>query len=439
MEIDSFPVTLSPVFATGRRKSPPRQYHERSRSPPRESRFQKTYRPISRHEQRNRSRSNSPRFKHRETNQHEAIPSRTLFLGNLSHDVDVDTLGRLFEKYGDISDIDIKRPPQGRPGVPYAFIKFATLDMASRAKVGLNGLFVGGTRLKIGYGKALPSNCVWIGGLGPWLVFEDLEKEIVRSGNVKRIEWPRNKTYAYAIYDTIDDASSAVDNLRNVTLGNDRKRLRIDFCDLSYFTYDCKEETYQESDNPRVTVNTATNTAQLTECLKDIWTGQILLQKKHFGCRFFMFTGDDSLVTNFMFEKNQNSSKPTSLPLPITKRMEIDLDKLKEVLTRIDTLKNREYCIMLATSFDISKDLTVNMIDHQKPLQTLVDFLRDKNSSGVVLLKSDTGESRSTMAVHIFPPCSFVFDILNHKAPNLVPQNMMDDFVLILLMQDVVV
>lgn len=370
----------------------------------------------------------------------------------------MEILRRKFEKYGEISDIDIKRPALGRQGSPYAFIKFATLDMASRAKHELDGQFIGGSQIKIGYGKPLPSTCVWIGGLGPWVVFEDLEREIIRFGNVKRIEWPRNKSYAYAIYDTVDDASTAVDNLRNIALGSEHRRLRVDFSDLSYFSYDCKLERYHRkprrsiskpyssppTSKPRVTLDTAKTTAQLSECLRGIWTGKILLKRKNFGCRFYKFKGDDSLVTEFLFEEKQNSFQPTSLPLRITQRMAIDGDKLKEVRARMDTLRSREYCVMFATSFVVNTTLLDDALHPHKPIHTLIEYLRAKNSSGVVFLKAssaaaNTDVAKGTLALHVFPPCDFAFDILQHKAPSLVQKQMMDDFVLILLMQHVVV
>lgn len=76
--------------------------------------------------------------------------TRTLFIGNLDPDVDENELKKLFDRFGYIEDIDIKRIPHKKP---YAFIKYINLDMAYNAKMEMNDKLIGKFEIKIGFGK----------------------------------------------------------------------------------------------------------------------------------------------------------------------------------------------------------------------------------------------------------------------------------------------
>ncbi len=78
--------------------------------------------------------------------------TRTLFIGNLDPDVDEIELRKLFDRFGYIEDIDIKRIPNKKP---YAFIKYINLDMAHNAKMEMNDKLIGKFEIKIGFGKLL--------------------------------------------------------------------------------------------------------------------------------------------------------------------------------------------------------------------------------------------------------------------------------------------
>ncbi|KAL8567526.1 hypothetical protein ACOMHN_010117 [Nucella lapillus] len=159
--------------------------------------------------------------------------TRTLFVGNLDVSIADLELKTLFEKYGYVEDIDIKRPQKGQ-GNAYAFIKFADLDCAHRAKVEMSGKYVGKFQCKIGYGKVTPTTCVWVGGLGPWVSRETLDQEFDRFGAIQRIEWPAGKHFAYILYDSIEAAKAACQEMRGFPLGGNDRRLRVDFTDMSH-------------------------------------------------------------------------------------------------------------------------------------------------------------------------------------------------------------
>ncbi|XP_064605410.1 RNA-binding protein spenito-like [Liolophura sinensis] len=161
--------------------------------------------------------------------------TRTLFVGNLDYNISENDLRHIFERYGMVEDIDIKRPAKGQ-GNAYAFIKFFNLDFAHKAKVDMSGKHIGRFQCKIGYGKANPTTCLWVGGLGPWITHETLEREFDRFGVIHRIEWPHGKNYAYVLYDSIDAAQAACQDMRGFPLGGADRRLRVDFADITHIT-----------------------------------------------------------------------------------------------------------------------------------------------------------------------------------------------------------
>ncbi len=163
--------------------------------------------------------------------------TRTLFVGKLDNEITQEELTDVFSRFGIVEEIDIKRPQFGTnkgPGGAYAFVKFINLDMAHRAKVQMSGEYIGKFQCKIGYGKATPSTCLWIGGLGPWIRTETLEREFDRFGVIHRIEWPQGKDYAYVLYDSLDAAQAACQEMRGFSLGGPDRRIRMDFADVNH-------------------------------------------------------------------------------------------------------------------------------------------------------------------------------------------------------------
>ncbi|XP_071082093.1 RNA-binding protein spenito-like [Haliotis cracherodii] len=173
--------------------------------------------------------------------------TRTLFVGNLDVNITDGELRRIFEKYGSVEDIDIKRPQRGQ-GNAYAFIKFINLDCAHKSKVDMSGKYIGKFQCKIGYGKVTPTTCLWVGGLGPWVSYDTLEREFDRFGAIHRIEWPHGKNYAYVLYDGVDAATAACQDMRGWPMGGHNRRLRVDFADPNTIAANVSEQDspYQE-------------------------------------------------------------------------------------------------------------------------------------------------------------------------------------------------
>ncbi|KTG46391.1 hypothetical protein cypCar_00003982 [Cyprinus carpio] len=159
--------------------------------------------------------------------------NRTLFLGNLDITVTENDLRRAFERFGTITEVDIKRPSRGQSST-YGFLKFENLDMAHRAKISMSGKVVGRNPIKIGYGKATPTTRLWVGGLGPWVPLTALAREFDRFGTIRTIDYRKGDTWAYIQYESLDAAQAACTHMRGFPLGGPDRRLRVDFADTEH-------------------------------------------------------------------------------------------------------------------------------------------------------------------------------------------------------------
>ncbi|XP_060856863.1 RNA-binding protein spenito-like [Metopolophium dirhodum] len=169
-----------------------------------------------------------PNYLHHIPPEDDPLATRTLFAGNLEFSITDEELYCLFGRYGVVEDIDIKRPLPGT-GNAYAFVRYQNLDMAHRAKVELSGQYLGKFQCKIGYGKSIPSQRIWVGGLGPWTSLAQLEQEFDRFGVINKIEFVKGDIYAYIQFECIDAATVAVNEMRGVSLGGPEHKLRTDY------------------------------------------------------------------------------------------------------------------------------------------------------------------------------------------------------------------
>ncbi|CAJ1050966.1 RNA-binding protein 15-like [Xyrichtys novacula] len=159
--------------------------------------------------------------------------NRTLFLGNLDISVTESDLRRGFDRFGVITEVDIKRAARGQTNT-YGFIKFENLDMAQRAKVAMAGKVMGHSQIKIGYGKPTPTTRLWVGGLGPWVPLAALAKEFDRFGTIRTIDYRKGDVWAYIQYESLDAAQAACTHMRGFPLGGPDRRLRVDFADTEH-------------------------------------------------------------------------------------------------------------------------------------------------------------------------------------------------------------
>lgn len=98
--------------------------------------------------------------------------TRTLFIGNLEKDVTQQQLRDKFKHFGRIIEIDIKKGSGG--GAGYAFCQYASISSVVEAIRAMDGEYVGGSRVKLGFGKPVATTCVWVDGLT-----EHTEKQVL--------------------------------------------------------------------------------------------------------------------------------------------------------------------------------------------------------------------------------------------------------------------
>jgi len=237
-----------------------RRYHHTSSPPPPPARGRRHYSPFiplppdladyahkkgsssrspvrRRSRSRSRSKSNSstssPRaYKSRSKNddmssnfQHE--PTRTLFVGNLERDIRESKLREVFGRYGTIEEIDLK-VPQSSSKRAYAFIQYENMDMAYDARRAMDGHFIGKADCKIGYGKIVPTNCLWVGNIPIEMKRRDLEDMFARYGQIKSFDYETGDPIAIVTFNDIEDAIKARGKMTGVTEINDGKKVRSD-------------------------------------------------------------------------------------------------------------------------------------------------------------------------------------------------------------------
>lgn len=338
--------------------------------------------------------------------------TRTLFVGNLSSEIEDHDLREHFEKYGVIEDIDIKRPAKGTTNNSYAFVKYANLDMAHRAKVNMSGKMIRTFQCKIGYGKVTPTKCLWVGGLGPWVQYDVLEKAFSHFGTIQEIDWPLNKYYAYILFDNVEAAVAACDHLRGFKLGDADKRIRVDFSDEVHIHNDpgtvkaivsvadcCGSaggvgvggrqhhrvgeislicgDTYRFSGghnidaqtvNKRITVDhhgtsaaaaaaaaaemsleNSTVVLEMIKFIRHVWTGRFFLKNNCFGGKIYYLRGEEKMIDHFL----QPVAPVSATRLQVDVKLKLDYHLLDEVYSRISAGGDEGICILLAVAENV--------------------------------------------------------------------------------------
>nr|XP_015829897.2 msx2-interacting protein isoform X1 [Nothobranchius furzeri] len=150
--------------------------------------------------------------------------TRTLFIGNLEKTTSYQQLLDIFERFGEIVDIDIKKAN----GVPqYAFVQYADIASVCKAIKKMDGEYLGNNRLKLGFGKSMPTTCVWINGLTPNITEQYLTRHFLRYGHVVKVVFDRLKGMALILYNNTEFAQTAVRETKGWKLGGNK--IKVDF------------------------------------------------------------------------------------------------------------------------------------------------------------------------------------------------------------------
>ncbi|XP_066526817.1 msx2-interacting protein isoform X2 [Hoplias malabaricus] len=150
--------------------------------------------------------------------------TRTLFIGNLEKTTNYQQLLDVFQRFGEIVDIDIKRVN----GVPqYAFVQYSDIASVCKAIKKMDGEYLGTNRLKLGFGKSMPTTCVWLDGLSSNITEQYLTRHFCRYGHVVKVVFDRMKGMALILYNNTDFAQAAVRETKGWKIGGNK--IKVDF------------------------------------------------------------------------------------------------------------------------------------------------------------------------------------------------------------------
>lgn len=169
--------------------------------------------------------------------------TRTLFIGNLEKTTTYHDLRNIFQRFGGIVDIDIKKVN----GVPqYAFLQYCDIASVCKAIKKMDGEYLGNNRLKLGFGKSMPTNCVWLDGLPTNVTDQYLTRHFCRYGPVVKVVFDRLKGMALVLYNEIEYAQAAVKETKGRKIGGNK--IKVDFAnrESQLAFYQSMEKTGQD-------------------------------------------------------------------------------------------------------------------------------------------------------------------------------------------------
>ncbi|XP_014262503.1 protein split ends isoform X3 [Cimex lectularius] len=175
-------------------------------------------------------------FRPFEAEQDEFHPkaTRTLFIGNLEKDITTQEIRKHFEQFGEIIDIDIKK--QGTSS-SYAFCQFSDIGSVVKAMRTLDGEHIGSNRIKLGFGKSMHTNCVWVDGVSDTVSEKYLSQQFGQFGPVTHVVIDRVRGHGLVFFEQITYAQQAVKEMRGVVLRG--RKLQVD-----YASRECQEAFY---------------------------------------------------------------------------------------------------------------------------------------------------------------------------------------------------
>ncbi|CAF4957273.1 unnamed protein product, partial [Rotaria socialis] len=118
--------------------------------------------------------------------------------------------------------------PQSSSKRAYAFIQYENMDMAYEARRAMDGHFIGKADCKIGYGKIVPTNCLWVGNIHIDIKRRELEQAFARYGKIKSFDFATGDPIAIVSYDEIEDAIKARAKMTGVTEIVDGHKVRTE-------------------------------------------------------------------------------------------------------------------------------------------------------------------------------------------------------------------
>lgn len=184
-----------------------------------------------------------------ELDEYHPKATRTLFIGNLEKDITSTELKKNFDCFGEIIEIDIKK--QGVNA--YAFCQYSDIVSVVKAMRQMDGEHLGSTRIKLGFGKSMPTNCVWIDGVSDAVTENYLNTQFSRFGPTTQVNINRERKVALVFFEQISYAQTAVKEMRGVTLRG--RKLQVDFA-----SRECQDSFFEKIDKKSGSAVTAATT-----------------------------------------------------------------------------------------------------------------------------------------------------------------------------------
>lgn len=170
-----------------------------------------------------------------EIDEYHPKATRTLFIGNLEKDVTASDLRKHFDQFGEIIEIDIKK--QGAVS-SYAFCQYSDIVSVVKAIRSMDGEHLGNNRIKLGFGKSMPTQCVWVDGVAENVSEKYLTVQFDQYGPVTQTSIDRERGHALIFFENVTCAQNAVKEMRGVPLRG--KKLQVDFA-----SRECQETFYE--------------------------------------------------------------------------------------------------------------------------------------------------------------------------------------------------
>lgn len=158
----------------------------------------------------------------KDSDETEAKPSNTLWVGSISpHTVDSDLMA-IFANYGAL-DCTVMLGTR-----TYAFVNFRTIDGACAAREALDGSPFQGSSIRLKFAlPARPFRHLWIGGFGLSTSKEQLEAAFLKFGKIEECRFFRDRNSAIIEYYKTEDAIAAKKDMNGKRLAGEE--IRVDF------------------------------------------------------------------------------------------------------------------------------------------------------------------------------------------------------------------
>lgn len=168
-----------------------------------------------------------------------------IFVGDLSPEIETETLREAFAPFGEISNCRIVRDPQTLKSKGYAFVSFVKKAEAENAIQSMNGQWLGSRSIRTNwstrkpppprtekpsqrakqptfdevYNQSSPTNCtVYCGGFTQGLTEDLMQKTFAPFGTILDIRVFKDKGYAFIKFATKESATHAIESIHNTEI-----------------------------------------------------------------------------------------------------------------------------------------------------------------------------------------------------------------------------